>query len=104
MTEARTDAIWGTLSGEVRQAIGRRVSNPATVDDLVQEVFLRVHARRDSLRDDERLAAWVGRITRNIVADHYRSARPAGPLPEELSATPPPDPDAPVEPLARWVA
>ena len=42
--------------------------------DVLQETFLRIHDGIDSLRDDERLTAWVFRIARNSIADHFRYA------------------------------
>jgi len=97
------DEVWVALVAEVRRAVARRVSNEATIDDLVQDVFVRVQSRRDQLRDDELLGAWVGRITRGIVADHYRSNKPLARLPEELPS-PCVDDIVSVRGLAGWVA
>ena len=46
---------------------------PATdVDDLLQETYLRMTAGRAELRDQERFAAWVFRIARNLTVDYLR--------------------------------
>lgn len=89
---------------DVRRYVRRRVDDPAVRDDLVQEVFLRVHARRDQLEDDERLAGWIRRIAANVVSDHYRRRRPAESLPESLPAPPAPDDEADRTLLAAWLA
>jgi len=72
--EARThDQALDGMAAPLRAFIGRRV--PAHhVDDVLQDALLKVHERSGQLRDDTRFEAWVYRIGRNAVADHYRSA------------------------------
>lgn len=75
-----TEQIWTQLNGALRQFLRRRVRDESAVDDLLQEVFLRIHRHIESVADSERLYAWVYRIARNVLSDHYRSAArtPAG--------------------------
>ena len=65
---------WEQLRGNLRTFIGRRVHNDADVDDLVQRVLLQIVNGIGSLRDSERLYAWVYRMARNAIVDHYRSS------------------------------
>ena len=65
---------WEELHGNLRAFIGRRVRNQADVDDLVQRVFLQMVKGLASLRDAERLHAWVYRTARNVIVDYYRSS------------------------------
>lgn len=67
------DLPWQELQGRLRAFIGRRVRNAADVDDLVQRVLLRIVSGAGSLQQTERLHAWIYRIARNAIADHYRS-------------------------------
>jgi RNA polymerase sigma-70 factor (ECF subfamily) len=64
----------------VRRFIRRRVVDDHTADDLLQEVFLRIHRNLAGLGDGDRLAAWVYRIARNVVHDHHRRG-PGGEAP-----------------------
>ena len=48
-----------------------RLKNRGAAEDLVQEVFLRVFLHLDSVREQERFAAWLGQITRNL-AFHWQ--------------------------------
>jgi len=64
---------WEELHASLRAFIGRRVRNPADVDDLVQRVLLQIVKGLGSLRNTERLHAWVYRTARNVIVDHYRS-------------------------------
>ncbi len=90
---AASDLPWQELHGNLRAFIGRRVRNQADVDDLVQRVLLQIVKGLGSLRDAERLHAWVYRTARNVIVDHYRSStgrREASGDAEDLAA-----PDAP---------
>lgn len=71
MLDAATQGAWGELVERLRAFVARRA--PASdVDDLVQEVLVRIHRRGGELRDDERFGPWVYRIARNAVVDHHR--------------------------------
>ena len=63
----RLDHAHLALRADVRRFIARRVELDA-VEDLVQEVFLKVHESAGELRDVERLAPWLFRIARNVVS------------------------------------
>lgn len=51
-------------------------NNPTTADDLVQETLARALAKLDTLRDEERLEAWVTRIMVNLYRDQHRRDDP----------------------------
>jgi RNA polymerase sigma-70 factor (ECF subfamily) len=48
----------------------------ASVEDLVQEVFLHVLPRLATLRDPSRFGPWLAVITRNLATDFHRRATP----------------------------
>jgi RNA polymerase sigma-70 factor (ECF subfamily) len=68
-----TQAIWQQVHDGLRAFIARRVANEAEADDILQEVFLRMHRKLASVKDPRRLTAWVYQITRHAIIDHYRS-------------------------------
>lgn len=72
---AASEPPWEELHDSLRAFIGRRVRNTADVDDLVQRVLLQIVKGLGSLRDAERLHAWVYRTARNVIIDYYRSPR-----------------------------
>ena len=54
----------------------RFTNSDSEAQDLTQEVFLRVFKNLKSFRAGEGLfAVWLGRLTRNLLIDHYRRAR-----------------------------
>jgi len=65
-------ALWEASSQRLRNWFERRTGSSHDAEDLVQETFLRVQGRLASVRDDERLEAWVGAIAANVLADHGR--------------------------------
>ncbi len=82
MTDTTTQ-IWSDFSDAVWRFIRSRVASDADADDVLQEVFLKVHDRRTQLRDSERVAGWVFRIASNAVTDHHRrNAKHEHPPPE----------------------
>ena len=88
----RTLDIWMTFSQPLRTYIYKRVANPDDADDILQEVFVRIHTRIDTLRDEERLPAWLYRIAKNALIDHYRTRRHFIVIPETFEIE-----DGPVE-------
>jgi len=70
---AAIDLPWQELQANLRAFIARRVRHHADVDDLVQRVLLQIVTGLGSLRDAERLHAWVYRVARNAIVDYYRS-------------------------------
>lgn len=78
------EQVYDELDADLRRFIRRRVRDPETAEDLLQDVYLKIHTRVGDLRDEERLQAWVYRVARNAIADHYRAKRPT----EELGDVP----------------
>jgi RNA polymerase sigma-70 factor (ECF subfamily) len=68
-----TEDVWAELHANIRGFIGRRVREPADVDDIVQRVFLHVHRALPTLRDAEALHPWIYKTTRRAIADYYRA-------------------------------
>ena len=76
---AMLDAIardsWQVLGQRLGAYIGRRL--PAQeVDDVLQDVLLRIHKNVRHLSDDSRFGPWVYSVARNAVIDRLRKKRP----------------------------
>jgi RNA polymerase sigma factor (sigma-70 family) len=56
----------------------RLTSDPATSEDLVQNVFYRVLRYRGSFRDDGDFCSWLYHLARNVHADHYQKGKKNG--------------------------
>lgn len=80
---------WREVAAKLRPFVARRVS-PAEIDDVMQDIFIRMQRGLAALRDEERFTSWLFQIARSSVADHMR-ARARHPLtdgdePEEPAA------------------
>jgi len=82
-------AAWDDVASRLRPFIARRIAAPE-VDDVLQDVFVRMQRGLPSLHDDERFTSWLFQIARSAVGDHLR-ARMRHPLP---ASEHPPDPPA----------
>src|SRR5688500_8770584 len=70
-----TYQIWMELKSNLHRFIVRRASNSADADDILQDVFFKIHSSIDKVRDTTKLHSWVYQITRNAIIDYYRSRR-----------------------------
>ncbi|MBU3028786.1 sigma-70 family RNA polymerase sigma factor [Paracoccus sp. XHP0099] len=52
----------------------KRLGNRADAEDVLQDFCIRVLARKDQLRDAERMDAWLYAVLRSALNDHYRKA------------------------------
>jgi RNA polymerase sigma-70 factor, ECF subfamily len=62
------------LAARLRPFIARRVT-PGDVDDVLQDVFVRVQRGLGGLRDEERFGPWMYRVARSAIAEHRRVRR-----------------------------
>ncbi len=51
-------------------------------DDLLQDIFIKIHTRINSLKETAKLESWLYQITRNTIIDHYRSKQTTEELPD----------------------
>jgi len=80
-----TTEVWQQVKSGLRTFIAKRVANEAEVDDVLQEVFLRMHRRIDGLKDPHKIVSWIYQITRHVIIDHYRSAKRRQEIPTGLA-------------------
>jgi RNA polymerase sigma-70 factor (ECF subfamily) len=79
-----SEQLWEAFNGPLHQFIQRRVPDPHSAEDILQDVFLKIHTHIDTLRTPDRLTSWIYQITRNAIADYYRAQRPTAELAETL--------------------
>jgi RNA polymerase sigma-70 factor (ECF subfamily) len=77
-----TNVVWEKFRDSLRRFILKRVKDEHDAEDILQDVFLKIHDNIDNLKDENRFQAWIYQIARNTVIDYYRSRKPAAELPE----------------------
>lgn len=76
MTVSATD-VWEDFSSRLKGFILKRVRDEHDAEDILQDVFLKVHRNLHNLKDEDKLKVWVYQITRNAVHDYYRHRKVA---------------------------
>ena len=85
---ATLEHIWHEFAARLGRFIRARVSDPATAEDILQDVFVKIQNRLGQLKDPAKLQGWIYLITRNAIIDHYRARRETVEVPETLPAEP----------------
>ena len=68
-----TEQLWLEFGDRLRAFITRRVGSEADAEDILQDVFLRIHQHAGGLNRADRLTSWLFQVTRNAIADYYRA-------------------------------
>lgn len=101
--------VYLALRDGLRRFVARRMQ-AEHVDDLVQDILMRLHEHAGELRDEARLPGWAFRIAHAVVADHHRARGRELPLADAeahedgADALPDEDPEGNVnEIVAGWL-
>ena len=81
---ATLEHIWHEFAERLGQFIRSRVADPATAEDILQDVFVKSQKRLGQLQDPAKLEGWIYLIARNAIIDHYRTRKETVEVPETL--------------------
>lgn len=70
-----TEQIYYKLANQLKYFIGKRISDPMVTEDILHDVFIKIHSNYNSLKNTAKLESWVFQITRNAIIDHYRQQK-----------------------------
>jgi RNA polymerase sigma-70 factor (ECF subfamily) len=59
---------------KVRKFVLASVKYEWVADDVVQETFVRIQEKLDSVKDPSRISSWIFRIAYNLCQDHFRQS------------------------------
>lgn len=57
---------------KVRKFVLTSVKDEWVADDVVQETFVRIQEKLDSVKDSSRISSWIFRIAYNLCQDYFR--------------------------------
>src|SRR6185369_17782080 len=80
------ERIWNEFGAKLRQFVRARVADPATADDLVQDVFGKLQTHLDEFQDPAKLQGWLFLVARNAIIDYYRTRKQTLEVPLSLPA------------------
>lgn len=70
-----TEHIWKEFHEQLLGFIKTKVNSSETAEDILQEVFMKIHKNIDKIHDNKKTTSWVYQITRNTIIDYYRKKK-----------------------------
>jgi len=67
-----TAIIWDEFSELLRRFIYNRVKNSEITNDLLQEVFIKIHLNIHKIKKQESIKSWIYTITNNTINDYFK--------------------------------
>ncbi|KTC93299.1 sigma-70 family RNA polymerase sigma factor [Legionella cincinnatiensis] len=61
-------------NNKIQQIINLHIQDRANVNDLVQEVLIKVYRYLQHFNEKSQFSTWLYRITKNTIKNHYRAA------------------------------
>lgn len=77
-----TERVWDAFHAQIEHFILKHTRDKTTAEDILQDTFLKMHARIDTLKDEQKLQSWLYQIARHTIYDYYRSQARTLTLPE----------------------
>ena len=65
-------SVWNSTQDRLKNFVFKHTNDKATTEDIVQDVFLKVHEKVGQLKESVKLVGWIFQITRNAITDHFR--------------------------------
>ncbi len=70
-----TESIWQSYSSQLKAYILKRIPDSSFADDILQDVFIKIHEKIGMLKDNEKISNWIYQITKNSIIDYYRKQK-----------------------------
>ncbi|HTF21286.1 MAG TPA: sigma-70 family RNA polymerase sigma factor [Chryseolinea sp.] len=64
--------IWASTQDRLKSFVFKQTRDKAITDDIVQDVFLKVHAKVGQLKESDKLVSWIFQVTRHTITDYFR--------------------------------
>lgn len=64
--------IWTLFQDALRGHVSKKIAVAADVDDVLQDIFIRIHKGTSKIREAERVQSWVFAVAHGAIADYYR--------------------------------
>src|SRR4030095_161543 len=70
-----TEQTYLSIRSDLKTFIHGRVRNKDLAEDILHDVFIKVHSNINKLKDPSKLTSWIYQITRNSINDFYRTKK-----------------------------
>lgn len=68
----RPEEIWMDYRARIKAFLHSKISNEADVEDLLQDISIKVFAGLQFLKDESKLQSWLFQTAHRTIIDHYR--------------------------------
>ncbi len=65
--------VWNDMNDRLTNFVNGKVNDSELTKDIVQDVFLKVFSKSDTLKHKDKLVSWIYQITRNEIINHFRN-------------------------------
>jgi RNA polymerase sigma-70 factor, ECF subfamily len=69
------EKVWREYHKELETFIRSKVKDREVCNDILQEVYIRLHHYLDDLKAHSKIRSWLFTVARNLVMDHFRKQR-----------------------------
>lgn len=67
-----TEQVWKKYSDELKRFIISKVKDAKVADDILQDTFIKIHTKKQTLKDITKLKSWIFSIARNTILDELK--------------------------------
>lgn len=64
--------IWNEMNEQLFNFVNQKVKDSNLSKDIVQDVFIKVFSKIESLKNKDKIVSWIFQITRNEIINHFR--------------------------------
>ena len=69
------EMIWKDHHDQLLHFINKRVRDKDESEDILQDVFVKILSKIDTLKDDSKLQSWIYQITRNAITRLFQKEK-----------------------------
>lgn len=70
-----TKEVWNSYAQDLKRFIFSKTKDAEITKDLLQETFIKVHTKLDTLKDDRKLKSWLFAVARYTILDYFKSKK-----------------------------
>ena len=70
-----TQEVWKTYNIDIKRFIMSKVKDKTSTDDILQDIFIKIHIKLNTLQDVKKLKSWVFAIARNSITDYFKNTK-----------------------------
>ena len=70
-----TKQVWNTYAQDIKRFILSKTKDESVADDILQETFIKVHTKLQTLKDEDKLKSWLFSVARYTLMDYFKTKK-----------------------------